>query len=150
MRYWAFGRLCAFALTVSNPAAPAPGGSGLVLTGTRLRPANEQDDLMSAIASHSPSLPASGTLGMRFVGQIGRRTLSGWRARVRQRRELLMLNNVELRELSLTEADVDREARKPFWEGIQLIGRDAVKFNESHKAAGMRWSGQSSTVGARS
>jgi hypothetical protein len=41
---------------------------------------------------------------------------------------------VELRELSLTEADADREARKPFWEGIQLTGRDTVKFNESHKA----------------
>jgi hypothetical protein len=29
-------------------------------------------------------------------------------------------------------------------------GRDAVRFNESHKAAGMRCSGRSSTVGARS
>src|SRR5512143_120400 len=70
MRYRAFGRLCTFALTVSNLAAPAPGGPGLVLTGTRLRPANEQDDLMSAIASHSPSLPASGTPGMWLVGRI--------------------------------------------------------------------------------
>jgi len=81
---------------------------------------------MSAIASHSPSLPAGGTLGMRLVGRIGQRTLAAihaWRARMRQRRELLMLNDVELRELSLTEADVDREARKPFWEGIQLTGR---------------------------
>ena len=125
MRYWASGRLCIFALTVSNLAAPAPGGTGLVLTGTRLRPANEQDDLMSAIASHSPSLPASRTHGMRLVGRIGQRTLAAiraWRARMRQRRELLMLNDVELRELSLTEVDVDREARKPFWEGIQLTG----------------------------
>lgn len=153
MRYWAFGRLCAFALTVSNPAAPTPGDPGLVLTGTRLRPASEQDDLMSAIASHSTSLQVSGTFSMRLVGRIGQCTLTairGWRVRVRQRRELLMLNNVELRELSLTEADVDREASKPFWEGIQLTGRDAVKFNESHKAAGMRCSGRSSTVGARS
>ena len=81
---------------------------------------------MSAIVGHSPSLPASGTLGMRLVGRIGQRTLTvirAWRARMRQRRELLMLNDVELRELSLTEADVDREARKPFWEGIQLTGR---------------------------
>ena len=44
-------------------------------------------------------------------------------ARMRQRRELLMLNGVELRDPSLTEADVDRETRKPFWEGIQLTGR---------------------------
>jgi uncharacterized protein YjiS (DUF1127 family) len=81
---------------------------------------------MSAIASHSPSLPASGTFGMRLFGRIGQRTLTAiraWRARMRQRRELLMLNDVELRELSFTEADVDREARKPFWEGIQLTGR---------------------------
>lgn len=42
---------------------------------------------------------------------------------MRQRRELLMLNDVELRELLITEADVDREARKPFWEGVQLTGR---------------------------
>ena len=62
---------------------------------------------------------------MRLVGRIGQRTLAAiraWRARMRQRRELLMLNDVELRELSLTEVDVDREARKPFWEGIQLTG----------------------------
>ena len=126
MRYWSFGRLCTFALTVSNLAAPALGGPGLVLTGTGLRPANEQDDLMSAIADHSPSLPASGTLGLRLVGRMGLRTLiaiRAWRARMRQRRELLMLNGVELRDLSLTEADVDRETRKPFWEGIQLTGR---------------------------
>jgi uncharacterized protein YjiS (DUF1127 family) len=81
---------------------------------------------MSAIADHSPSLPASGTLGLRFVGRMGLRsliTIRAWRARMRQRRELLMLNGVELRDLSLTEADVDRETRKPFWEGIQLTGR---------------------------
>lgn len=50
-------------------------------------------------------------------------TIRAWRARMRQRRELLMLNGVELRDPSLTEADVDRETRKPFWEGIQLTGR---------------------------
>jgi len=42
---------------------------------------------------------------------------------MRQRRELLMLNDIELRELSLSEADVKREARKPFWEAIRLTGR---------------------------
>jgi uncharacterized protein YjiS (DUF1127 family) len=81
---------------------------------------------MSAIVDHSPSLPASGTLGMRFVGRMGLGTLKAiraWRARMRQRRELLMLNGVELDDLSLTEADVNREARKPFWEAIKLTGR---------------------------
>ena len=34
-----------------------------------------------------------------------------------------MLNAVELRELSLTEADVNREAVKPFWESIRLKGQ---------------------------
>jgi uncharacterized protein YjiS (DUF1127 family) len=42
---------------------------------------------------------------------------------MRQRRELLILNAVELREHSLTEADVNYEARKPFWEGLQIKGR---------------------------
>jgi uncharacterized protein YjiS (DUF1127 family) len=63
---------------------------------------------------------------MGLVGRIRQVTVTAirtWRVRMRQRRELLMLNDVELRELSLTEADVDREARKPFWESIQLTGR---------------------------
>ncbi len=42
---------------------------------------------------------------------------------MRQRRELLMLNDIELHDLSLTEADVNREARKPFWETIGLTNR---------------------------
>jgi len=42
---------------------------------------------------------------------------------MRQRRELLMLNDVELRELSLIEADVNRETGKPFWKRIHLTGR---------------------------
>lgn len=81
---------------------------------------------MSTIASPSPSLPATGALGTRFVVRISQRTLTtirAWRTRMRQRRELLLLNGIELRELLLTEADVDREARKPFWEGVQLTGR---------------------------
>ena len=81
---------------------------------------------MSAIASHSPSLPASGTLGMRFFARAGQRaftTIRAWQTRMRQRRARLMLNEVELRELSLTEADVNRETSKPFWESIGLTGR---------------------------
>jgi uncharacterized protein YjiS (DUF1127 family) len=42
---------------------------------------------------------------------------------MRQRRELLMLNDVELRELSLTAADVNSEVSKPFWESISLTSR---------------------------
>ena len=49
--------------------------------------------------------------------------IRAWRSRMRQRSELLLLNAVELRELSLTEADVDHEARKLFWEDFRLSGR---------------------------
>ena len=126
MRYWTLARLCTFALTVSNLAAPAPCRPGLILIGMRLRPVNAEDGRMSAIASHSPSLPASGTLGMRFFARAGQRaftTIRAWQTRMRQRRELLMLNEVELRELSLTEADVNRATSKPCWESIGLTGR---------------------------
>jgi uncharacterized protein YjiS (DUF1127 family) len=92
----------------------------------RLRPANAQDDPMSVITSHSPPFAASGTLGMRVFAKIIQRAFTvirTWRARMRQRSELLMLNAVELRELSLAEADVNREASKAFWESIRLNGR---------------------------
>lgn len=123
MRYWAFGRLCTFALTVRNLAAPASFRFGLVLMAMRSWPANAQEAPMSAVASHLPPFAAGGTFSMRLVARMGQCTLNAiraWRARTRQRRELLMLSDVELRELSLTEADVNREAGKPFWEGIQL------------------------------
>jgi len=42
---------------------------------------------------------------------------------MRQRSELLLLNAVELRELSFTEADVDQQARTLFWEDIRLSSR---------------------------
>lgn len=83
---------------------------------------------MSAIDSHSPSV-TGGRLGMRLFAGIGQRAFAAiraWRTRMRQRRELLMLNDVELREFSLTAADVNREASKPFWENIRLAGRADV------------------------
>src|SRR6516164_7347726 len=61
---------------------------------------------MSAITSYSPLLAAS----ERPIGRMAQRTLAmirAWRSRMRQRSELLLLNGVELRELSLTEADVE-------------------------------------------
>ena len=119
-------RLCIFALTVSNLAAPAPFRLGLVLMGMRLLPANTQDGSMSEFASYSPPFAASGTADMRHFAGIGRRlldTLHAWRIRTLQRSELMMLNRVELRELSVTEADVNRETGRPFWESIDLNGR---------------------------
>lgn len=85
--------------------------------------ANAQDGPMSAIASHSPPFAASGMVDKRFLAGIGRHvldTIHGWRIRIRQRSELMLLNGVELRELSLTEADINREMRKPFWESIDI------------------------------
>jgi hypothetical protein len=35
----------------------------------------------------------------------------------------MMLNSVELQELSVTEADVNRETGRPFWESIDINGR---------------------------
>ena len=77
---------------------------------------------MSAITSYSPLLVAS----ERPIGRMTQRTLAmirAWRSRISQRSELLLLNTVELRELSLTEADVDQEARRLFWEDIRLSSR---------------------------
>ena len=84
-----------------------------------------RSDPCSVIASHSPPFAASGSVGMRVFAKITQATFSvirAWRARTRQRSELLMLNAVELREFSLTEADVNREMGKPFWESIRLNG----------------------------
>ena len=81
---------------------------------------------MSAVADHSPSLPASRAIRVLSFGRIIQSTVAAtraWQRRMRQRRELLILNDIELRELSLSEADVNREARKPFWETIRLTGR---------------------------
>ena len=81
---------------------------------------------MSAIADHSPSLPARRAIRVRSVRRIVQSTLAAmrvWQHRMRQRRELLMLNDIELRDLSLSEADVNREGRRQFWETIRLTGR---------------------------
>ena len=78
---------------------------------------------MSIIADRSPAFAVGGALGISVFAKAIQCTLSGiraWRTRARQRSELLMLNAVELRELSLTEADVNREASKPYWASIRL------------------------------
>ena len=47
-----------------------------------------------------------------------------WYIRARQRRELMVLSQPELRDMRLSEIDVDAEARKPFWQRIDLPARD--------------------------
>jgi uncharacterized protein YjiS (DUF1127 family) len=92
----------------------------------RLLHANAQDSPMSEMASYSPPFAASETADKRLFAGIGRRlldTLHAWRIRTRQRSELMMLNSVELQELSVTEADVNRETGRPFWESIDINGR---------------------------
>jgi uncharacterized protein YjiS (DUF1127 family) len=78
---------------------------------------------MSSMISYAPRFAASRTCGMRWLARNSRPVLNAirtWRLRIRQRSELLMLNAVELRELSLSEADVNREGSKPFWASILL------------------------------
>lgn len=38
-----------------------------------------------------------------------------WRHRLRDRRELMMMSDRELRDIRLTRCEVLREAEKPFW-----------------------------------
>jgi uncharacterized protein YjiS (DUF1127 family) len=81
---------------------------------------------MSAMTSHSPPFAASGMLDKRLFAGLGGCILDAiraWRIRMRQRSELMMLNSVELLELSLTEADVNRETCKPFWESMDIDRR---------------------------
>jgi len=76
---------------------------------------------MSAVVDHPP-LPAAGRRAWPFASIIQRTfaMICTWRARIRQRNELLMLDAVELRDLSLNKADINLEARKPFWTSVQL------------------------------
>jgi uncharacterized protein YjiS (DUF1127 family) len=65
-------------------------------------------------------------IGMWRLAGIGQRAfaaLRAWQLNMRQRRELLLLNDVELRDISLSAADVNREAGKPIWETIRFAGR---------------------------
>ena len=47
-----------------------------------------------------------------------------WRLRARQRRELMMLSQPELCDMRLNEAAVDSEARKAFWQRVDLPTQD--------------------------
>jgi uncharacterized protein YjiS (DUF1127 family) len=78
------------------------------------------------MTSRLPLLACSRALDMRFVACIRQRAFAvirAWQTSMRQRRELLMLSDVELRELSLIAADVNREAIRPFWQNVGLAGR---------------------------
>lgn len=43
------------------------------------------------------------------------RTVSDWRERAEQRRQLMQLPDDRLRDIGVSRLEADREARKPFW-----------------------------------
>jgi len=51
-------------------------------------------------------------------------TVVEWRRRMRQRSELMMLSAPELRDMMLTEADIDAQASKSFWQSIDIPARE--------------------------
>ncbi len=57
---------------------------------------------------------------LRLLLERARRTLRLWRSRARQRHELIELPPHLLFDVGLTRADVEAEARKPFWQGPSL------------------------------
>ena len=44
-------------------------------------------------------------------------TIAAWRRRARERRELLTLSDVELRDFGIGRSEAIQEASKPFWRG---------------------------------
>jgi uncharacterized protein YjiS (DUF1127 family) len=57
---------------------------------------------------------ASGVVPLRYINRITG-LIRDWRVRLRQRTELLALDDIELQDMRLSRADIDGEARKPFW-----------------------------------
>jgi uncharacterized protein YjiS (DUF1127 family) len=63
--------------------------------------------------------PARGRFGGRWPGELLRRTtdrLWVWLERARQRRQLLQLDEHLRHDLGLTQAAIDAEVAKPFWQ----------------------------------
>ena len=61
---------------------------------------------------HRPQAAASEGLIARL-----RRTLAAWRRRARDRAQLALFSERELRDIGLTSAEAARECAKPFWRG---------------------------------
>jgi uncharacterized protein YjiS (DUF1127 family) len=49
------------------------------------------------------------------IAEAARTELREWRRRARARNELLTLSDTDLRDIRWTRAEVEAEARKPFW-----------------------------------
>ena len=61
----------------------------------------------------SPKSP-SGVISFDYIGRITA-LARDWRLRLRQRTELLTLNDIELQDMRLNRTNADAEARKPLW-----------------------------------
>jgi uncharacterized protein YjiS (DUF1127 family) len=65
----------------------------------------------------------------RFFSQLGK-YLRKWRRRALSRRELMALDDRELRDIGLTRIDAEIEASKPFW--APVISTGLLPANASH------------------
>jgi uncharacterized protein YjiS (DUF1127 family) len=61
---------------------------------------------------HRASAPASGGIAASIA-----RTVGLWRARLRDRQAFATLDHRDLRDLRLSQWEVERELAKPFWRG---------------------------------
>jgi len=72
------------------------------------------DQTFGQIRLIRPLESSSGVSPSDYIGRIAG-LARDWRMRLRQRTELLMLNNIELQDMRFNRADADAEARKPVW-----------------------------------
>jgi uncharacterized protein YjiS (DUF1127 family) len=77
---------------------------------------------LSATAHPSVLARPASLSSWRQVSRIGA-VIRNLGTRWRQRRELSAMDDIELRELTLTAADAQHELRKPFWSGLSIANR---------------------------
>lgn len=70
---------------------------------------NTENCLRTTAVTAAPALPFRGGL------RAARTLLQTWHQRARERRELLQLDERQLRDIGVRAEDVLREAHKPFW-----------------------------------
>lgn len=63
--------------------------------------------------SHCRGAPKAG-LGARLARIL--ELMAAWHERSRQRRELMAMPDYLLKDMGVSREDIDREARKPFWQ----------------------------------
>jgi uncharacterized protein YjiS (DUF1127 family) len=63
--------------------------------------------------------------GIQGLAEIGVMRLLRWQEVARQRRALLALSDAMLKDIGISRADAEREARRPFWSEIPARTGDA-------------------------